>query len=84
MANETLRLRIEGMTCDRCAQTIRRSLLRERSVKEARIDWRSGTGRIVVDPDATDAEQVLESPVFHQPSGLHCSTARLAEPERRC
>ena len=84
MTDPNLTLAIEGMTCENCATTIQRSLLNERGVREAHIDWASGTGRIVVDPDVTDATRVLQSSVFHEQSGMHRFTASLSvRPNRR-
>ncbi|MFQ5880794.1 MAG: heavy-metal-associated domain-containing protein [Dehalococcoidia bacterium] len=64
MAEERLRLKIEGMTCDGCADTIRRYLKRENGVKEATIDWRAGTGIVTYDPELTSRDKILANKVF--------------------
>ena len=77
MTSETFALSIDGMTCDHCGETVQRALLRAPGVKSVDIEWQSGTGRIVIDPEVTDTEQVLQNRVFHERSGLHSFTAKL-------
>ncbi len=77
MTNETLELSICGMTCVSFGKTVQRALLQALGVTSADIDWLSGTGKIVIDPGVTDAEQVLQNRVFHERSGLHAFTAKL-------
>lgn len=64
MADEKVLLQIEGMTCDGCAQTIERSLKRDKGIKKVKVDWRSGAGEIVFDPGETDEQEILENRVF--------------------
>lgn len=66
MAEQSVLLQIEGMTCDGCAQTIKRSLKQNRGVKDVRIDWRSGVGEITFDSEATDRERIVQNRVFQR------------------
>lgn len=64
MAQELLELKIEGMTCDGCAQTIHRYLKQDKGVQEANIDWQAGTGIVTYDPALTSQETILNNKVF--------------------
>ena len=66
MATETAVLRIEGMTCDGCSQTVKQALERDASVSEARVSWEDGLAQVTYDPDATDEEQILANRVFRR------------------
>lgn len=66
MAEQTVHLEIEGMTCDGCAQTIKRALKRDQGVKEASVDWTYGIAEIAFDPDLTDEEKILANQVFQR------------------
>ena len=57
-------LQITGMTCDGCAQTIRRGLGRELGVRSVSMDWKSGRARVQFDPEATDADRIAAAPAF--------------------
>lgn len=63
--NETrLVLKIKGMDCDGCAQTIGRALKRVDGVRDVRIDWQAGEGEVSFDPALASEEAILASPVF--------------------
>ncbi len=64
MAQQTVVLKIEGMTCEGCAQSIQFALKRQRGVKRTKIDWRTGTGEVTFDTEATVEQDILENPVF--------------------
>lgn len=57
-------LRIKGMTCDGCGQTIRRVLGREPGVRTVSVDWKSGRARVQFNPEATDAGRIAAVPAF--------------------
>jgi copper chaperone len=61
-----LKLRIEGMTCDSCAATVKRYLEQVDGVRDAIIDWKSGRGQVTYDPAKTDAEKILNSRAFRR------------------
>jgi copper chaperone CopZ len=61
-----LKLRIEGMTCDGCAETVRRYLKQLDGVEDAVIDWEGGRGEVVFDPAKTDEEKILSSRAFRR------------------
>lgn len=63
--NETrLVLKIKGMDCDGCAQTIGRALKRIDGVRDVQIDWQAGEGEVSFDATQTSEEAILDSPVF--------------------
>lgn len=66
MTEETLVLNIEGMTCDGCADTVRRYLKQLDGVRDAAIDWQAGQGEVVFDPGKTDEAQILNSRAFRR------------------
>ena len=66
MATETTVLRIDGMTCDGCSQTVKQALERDAGVSEARVSWEDGIAEVTYDPGATDEEQILASRVFRR------------------
>ncbi len=64
MATATMLLRIEGMTCDGCSQSIEQALAREEGVSEARVAWREGVAELTYDTALTDEERVLSNRIF--------------------
>jgi copper chaperone CopZ len=64
MAGTTVELRITGMTCDGCAQTIQRMLGREPGVRSVAVDWRQGRARVVIDGAPPQAARIADAAVF--------------------
>ena len=64
MPESTVELRITGMTCDGCAQTIRRMLGREAGVRSVAVDWRQGRARVVFDGAPPQAARIADAAVF--------------------
>ena len=64
MATARMVLRVEGMTCDGCSQTVEQALAREEGVREARVSWQEGLAELTYDTALTDEEQVLSSRIF--------------------
>ena len=64
MGDAYVELQIRGMTCDGCAQTIRRGLGREPGVRTVSVDVKSGRARVQFDPEATDAGRIAAAPAF--------------------
>lgn len=52
-------LRIEGMHCGGCAETIKAVVEREPGVKVAAVTFTGGEARILYDPEATSAERLI-------------------------
>ena len=52
-------LKIQGMHCDGCAQTIKALVERETGVKAAAVTFETGEARILYDPVATSAEKLV-------------------------
>ena len=57
----TTELKVEGMTCGHCAQTVTRSLQQLSGVGRAQVDLDSGSARIEYDPDRTRLEEMVEA-----------------------
>jgi copper chaperone CopZ len=55
----TLTLKVEGMHCDGCANTIKAMVEREPGVKAAAVSFKGGEARILFDPNATSAERLV-------------------------
>ncbi|MBI2886090.1 MAG: heavy-metal-associated domain-containing protein [Chloroflexi bacterium] len=66
MAEQTVQLQIEGMTCEGCAQGIEHGLKRNKGVRRVRVDWRTGLGEVLFDSEATSEQEILENPVFQR------------------
>jgi copper chaperone CopZ len=66
MTEETIVLDIEGMTCDGCADTVKRYLKQVDGVVGASIDWQAGRSELVFDLDKTDEVQILNSRAFRR------------------
>lgn len=64
MAEKTIKLDIKGMTCQGCAETITRYLKREKGVEKVAIDWKGGSGEVVIDPRVTSEDDILRNRVF--------------------
>lgn len=65
MAENTINLRIEGMTCEGCAATISAYLRREEGVEKAEVSYGEKKARVDYDPDRTSPEKILRSRVFN-------------------
>lgn len=64
---KSVTLKIEGMRCDGCAQTIKNLVSAEPGVRAATVSFEDGEARILYDPKATSEDQVvgtIEKPGF--------------------
>ena len=57
---KTINLSIEGMHCDGCAKTVEALLSAEAGIKAATASYSSKSARVLFDPDAIDAAQVMK------------------------
>jgi copper chaperone CopZ len=64
MPASTVQLRITGMTCDGCAQTIQRMLAREAGVRSVAVDWRQRRARVLMDAARPEAARIADAAVF--------------------
>ena len=55
---KSLELRIQGMHCDGCADTIEALLAREPGVKGASVSYATGKGKVLYDAAATDPARI--------------------------
>ena len=67
------------MTCQGSGDTVTRYLKREKGVAQVLIDWKGGSGVVVIDSEVTNEEDVLRNRVFEG----HYS-AKLAEQSTKC
>lgn len=56
---KTLALRIEGMHCDGCAETIKGLLAVEAGVKASSVSFEEGRARVLYDPAANDEKTLV-------------------------
>ena len=54
-----LTLKVEGMHCNHCAETIKAVVEREPGVKAAAVSFEGGVARILYDPEATGANRLV-------------------------
>lgn len=66
MNETTVLLRIKGMDCEGCAQTIGRALKRIAGVRDVQINWKKGHGEIVFDSAQTRQRRSLQVRSFAQ------------------
>lgn len=67
MTQKIIKLNISGMTCQGCADTVTRYLKRETGVLQVSVDWKDGSGaqgEVVIDPEATSEEDILNNNAF--------------------
>ena len=58
---KALQLKIEGMHCGGCADTIQALLARHAGVKSATVSHATGQGQVLYDQAVTDAGQVTKA-----------------------
>ena len=56
---KSLTLKIAGMHCDGCAETLKALLGREPGVKTVAVSFESGEARVHYDPAAVDEERLV-------------------------
>src|SRR2546426_175319 len=54
-------IKIEGMHCHKCEQTIQRSMLRNTGVHEVEVDFASGQASVLFDPAAVTVIQLMDA-----------------------
>jgi len=64
MADTTITLQIEGMTCDGDAQGIRDALKRQKGIRTIKVDWLRGSGEVTFEGAETSEQDILDNPIF--------------------
>ncbi len=54
-----IKMRIDGMHCDGCAQTIKALMEREPGVKTAAVSFEDGEARVLYDPQAVAEDRLV-------------------------
>ena len=54
-------IRVEGMHCHRCEQTLRKALANNPGVHEVEVDFNSGQASVLYDRSAVNVSQLMES-----------------------
>jgi copper chaperone CopZ len=54
-------IRIEGMHCHKCEQTIQRALLSNKGVHEVEVDFASGQASVLFDKSAVAVKRLVEA-----------------------
>lgn len=57
---ETRRIAIKGMTCNRCASTIKKALLTKNGVREVYIDRNAGIASVTFEPSKADLPTLFQ------------------------
>lgn len=73
MPETKVALKIRGMTCEGCSQSIEYSLKRQKGVKGVKVNWHMGTAEVVFDPDQTEVDDILENRMFQGHYGAQVS-----------
>ncbi len=68
MKEERVKLRIYGMTCDDCVNTVSHGLKKQDGVLDVKISLKDGSGEIEIDSDKIEPEKLLKNEVFEKPS----------------
>ena len=63
-----MKLRIYGMTCEDCVETISRSLLEQQGVMDVNISLQDGLGEVEIDPTQSKPENILKNQIFSRNS----------------
>lgn len=56
---KSVTLKIDGMHCDGCANTVKAVVQREPGVKTVTVTFEGGEARILYDPTTTDEERLI-------------------------
>jgi copper chaperone CopZ len=56
---DTVTLKIEGMHCDGCAETVKAMLRMEPGVEASEVSYAEGTARILFDPARIDRDRLI-------------------------
>lgn len=70
---KSLELKIEGMHCNGCADTIQALLARHAGVKSVAVSYATGQGQVLYDPAVTDPDAVAKA---IEQAGYRVPTAR--------
>jgi len=58
---ETVRIRVEGMTCPLCTMTIKKNLKKQPGVSKAKVRLNTKMATVVYDDNKTDIQQLLRA-----------------------
>ena len=53
-------IKIEGLHCHKCEQTIQQTLMREEGVHEVEVDFLSGQASVLFDPNKSQIARLVE------------------------
>ncbi|NCO03524.1 MAG: heavy-metal-associated domain-containing protein [Alphaproteobacteria bacterium] len=55
-----IRLQIDGMTCEPCAETLIKKFSKEKAIESANVDWETGEGMIIQKQGQTLKDSEIE------------------------
>lgn len=58
---KSLSLKVEGMRCNGCAESIRSRIAAQVGVQTADVSFEQGQARVLYDPRATDEERLVDA-----------------------
>lgn len=68
MSEKRVELRIYGMTCEDCVNTVSRGLKNHNGVLDVKVSLKDGSAEVLVDPAKVKPEELLKNNVFSKPS----------------
>ncbi|MBX8644761.1 MAG: heavy-metal-associated domain-containing protein [Thermoplasmata archaeon] len=70
---ESVVLRVSGMTCQDCVMHVKKAILSLDGVSEAKVDLKTGDANVVYEPDRVKPEDMLALRIFRPPSHYRAS-----------
>ena len=59
-SSDTVYLKIDGMTCEPCAQTLEKKFSKEDTIESVSINWKKGTGKLIQKPGMRIKDVTIE------------------------
>ena len=70
-AGQCVTVKVSGMTCEACAETVRTNLLKNPAIADVAIDVAGGTAKVVLKPGQTVSEAELRQSIERSDYGFH-------------
>ncbi|NQZ14574.1 MAG: heavy-metal-associated domain-containing protein [Alphaproteobacteria bacterium] len=58
--NNSVALKIDGMTCEPCAQTLEKKFMKEDTIEAVSVDWEEGTATLIQKQDQRIKDTTIE------------------------
>ncbi len=70
-AGQCVTVKVSGMTCEACAETVRANLLKNPAIADTSIDVAAGVAKIILKPGQTVSEGEIRSSIERSDYGFH-------------